>query len=44
MDALELAKQAKKQNIIDMAVGFTGLMRLFQEHSGGLIREKLAGR
>jgi hypothetical protein len=42
MDALELAKQAKKQNIIDMAVGFTGLMRLFQEHSGGLIREKLA--
>jgi hypothetical protein len=25
MDALELAKQAKKQNIIDMAVGFAAM-------------------
>jgi hypothetical protein len=41
MDALELAEQAKKQNIIDMAVGFTGLMRLFQEGSADLIKEKL---
>ena len=42
MDALELAKQAKKQNIIDMAVGFTAMMPLFQERSADLIREKLA--
>jgi hypothetical protein len=42
MDALELAKQAKKQNIIDMAVGFAATMPLFQEHSGDLIKEKLA--
>jgi hypothetical protein len=41
MDALELAEQAKKQNIIDMAVGFTGLMRLFQEGSAELIKENL---
>lgn len=42
MDALELAKQAKKQNITDMAVGFTAMMPLFQERSADLIREKLA--
>jgi len=30
MDALELAEKAKKQNIIDMAVGFTAMMPLFQ--------------
>jgi hypothetical protein len=42
MDALELAKQAKKQNIIDMAVGFTAVMPLFQEGSVDLIKEKLA--
>jgi len=42
MDALELAKQAKKQNIIDMVVGFTAMMRLFQERSADLIKEKLA--
>jgi len=42
MDALELAKQAKKQNIIDMAVRFAGMMPLFQEASANLIKEKLA--
>jgi len=41
MDALELAEQAKKQNIIDMAVGFAGMMPLFQEGSADLIKEKL---
>ena len=41
MDALELAKQAKKQNIIDMAVGFSGMMPLFEEGSPDLIKEKL---
>ena len=42
MDALELAEKAKKQNIIDMAVGFTAMMSLFQERSADLIKEKLA--
>jgi len=42
MDALEPAKQAKKQNIIDMAVAFTAMMPLYQERSGDLIKEKLA--
>ncbi|KPK45392.1 MAG: hypothetical protein AMK74_03710 [Nitrospira bacterium SM23_35] len=42
LDALELAKKTKKQNIIDMAVGFTAMMPLFQERSGDLIKEKLA--
>src|SRR4030042_737140 len=41
MDALELAEQAKKQNIIDMAVGFAGMMPLFREGSADLIKEKL---
>ena len=41
MDAQDLAKQAKKQNIIDMAVGFTGMMPLFEEGSADLIKEKL---
>jgi hypothetical protein len=41
MDALELAEQAKKRNIIDMAVGFAGMMPLFQEGSAALIKEKL---
>ncbi len=41
MDPLELAEQAKKRNIIDMAVGFAGMMRLFQESSAYLIKEKL---
>lgn len=41
MDALELAEKAKKQNIIDMAVGFTAMMPLFQERSADLIKEKL---
>ena len=43
MDALELAEKAKKQNIIDMAVGFTAMMPLFQERSADLVKEKLAG-
>jgi hypothetical protein len=43
MDVLELAEKAKKQNIIDMAVGFTAMMPLFQERSADLIKEKLAG-
>jgi hypothetical protein len=42
MDTQELAEQAKKQNIIDMAVGFTAMMPLFQEGSADLIKEKLA--
>jgi hypothetical protein len=41
MEALELAKQAKKENIIDMAVGFAGMMPLFQEGSASLIKKKL---
>ena len=36
MDAMELAEKAKKQNIIDMAVGFTAMMPLFQERSTDL--------
>ena len=40
-DALKLADQAKKRNIIDMAVGFAGMMPLFQERSADLIKEKL---
>jgi hypothetical protein len=31
----------KKQNSIDMAVGFTTMMSLFQERSDDLIKEKL---
>ena len=42
MDALELAEKAKYQNIIDMAVGFTATLPLFQERSADLIKEKLA--
>jgi hydrogenase maturation factor len=42
LDALEFAKQAKKQNIIDMAVGFAATMPLFRERSADLIKEKLA--
>ena len=41
MDALDLAIQAKKRNIIDMAVGFAGMMPLFQERSADLIKDKL---
>jgi len=41
MDALGLAEQAKKQNIIDMAVAFTAMMPLYQEASANLIKEKL---
>jgi hypothetical protein len=42
MDALELAEQAKRENIIGMAVSFTAMMPLFQEHSDDLIKERLA--
>jgi len=41
MKVLELVEQAKKRNIIDMAVGFAGMMPLFQERSADLIKEKL---
>ncbi|MGD8386885.1 MAG: hypothetical protein PVG49_07070 [Desulfobacteraceae bacterium] len=41
MDALELAEKAMKQNIINMAVGFTAMMPLFQERSTDLIKRKL---
>jgi len=41
MKVLELVEQAKKRNIIDMAVGFAGIMPLFQEGSADLIKEKL---
>jgi len=41
MDALEQAEEAKKQNMMDMAVGFTAMMPLFQERSADLIKEKL---
>jgi hypothetical protein len=41
MDALDLSIQAKERNIIDMAVGFAGMMPLFQEGSADLIKEKL---
>jgi hypothetical protein len=34
MDALEQAEKAKKQNMIDMAVGFTAMMPLLQEGEG----------
>ena len=42
MDVLELAEKAKKQNIIDMAVGLTVMMPLFQERSVDLIKEKMS--
>jgi len=41
MDVLERAEQAKRRNITDMAVGFAGMMPLFQERSFDLIKEKL---
>jgi hypothetical protein len=41
MGVLELAEQAKKRSIIDMTVGFAGMMPLFQEGSADLIKEKL---
>jgi len=42
MDALEVAEEAKKKNIIDMAIEFTSMMPLFQEGSADLIKEELA--
>ena len=41
MDITKLAKEAKQQNIIDMAIGYTAMMPFFQERSADLIREKL---
>jgi len=41
MKVLELVEQAKKRDIIDMAVGFAGMMPLFQERSADLIKGKL---
>jgi hypothetical protein len=38
----QLALEAKKKNIIDMALGFTAMMRLFQKESDDLIKEHLA--
>lgn len=38
----ELALEAKKKNIIDMALGFTAMMRLFQKESDDLIKDRLA--
>ena len=38
----ELALEAKKKNIIDMALGFTAMTRVFQKESAGLIKESLA--
>ncbi|MCD4716931.1 MAG: hypothetical protein K8R45_09355, partial [Desulfobacterales bacterium] len=42
MNALKLAEKAKKQNIINMAVGVSTMTPLFQERSADLIKEKLA--
>jgi hypothetical protein len=41
MDAIEIAQEAKQQNIIDMAIGFTAMIPFFQERSNDLIKEKL---
>ena len=41
MDITKLAKEAKQQNIIDMAIGYTAMMPFFQERSNDLIKEKL---
>ena len=41
MDATEHTKEAKQQNIIDMAIGFTAMIPFFQERSVDLIKEKL---
>jgi hypothetical protein len=42
MDALEIAKQVKKHNIIDIAIGASAITPLFQERSSKLIKERLA--
>jgi hypothetical protein len=41
MNNQKLAEQVKKKNIIDMAVGFTAMMRFCQEGSGDSIKKKL---
>jgi hypothetical protein len=42
MDALEIAKQVKKHNIIDIAIGVSAITPLFQDGSSKLIKERLA--
>ncbi len=41
VDALGSAERAKRENIFRMAIGYTGMMPLFEEHSVELIVEKL---
>jgi len=41
MDALDLAKQAKKKNIIEMAIRYVPMMPLFRKGSADLINGKL---
>jgi len=41
MDAQELAVQAKKKNVVDMAVGFTKMPRVFTKGNTALIKEQL---
>ena len=41
MDAQELAVQAKKKNVVDMAVGFTKMPRVFIKGNTALIKEHL---
>jgi hypothetical protein len=41
MDEKELAVQAKKKNVVDMAVGFTKMPRLFAKGDTALIKEHL---
>ena len=42
MDPLDLERQAKKQNILDMSIAFTAMMPLLQERSAVPIKQKLA--
>ena len=41
MDVTALAKEAKQQNIIDMAIGYTAMIPFFREHSDDSIRKKI---
>ena len=41
MDALEIAKQVKKHNQIDIAIGVSAITPLFQEHASRVIEERL---
>ena len=42
MDALQIAKQVKKHNVIHIAIGVSAITPLFQERSSKLIKERLA--